>query len=36
MDRETVEEIKRHFDVVVEDVRGEVRAVAGRSNWLPH
>ena len=28
MDRETVEEIKRHFGVVVEDVRGEVQAVA--------
>ena len=28
MDRETVEEIKRHFGIVVEDVRGEVRGVA--------
>lgn len=28
MDHETVEEIKRHFGVVVEDVRGEIRAVA--------
>ena len=28
MDHETVEEIKRHFGIVVEDVRGEVRLVA--------
>jgi hypothetical protein len=28
MDHETVEEIKRHFGVVVEDVRGDVRGVA--------
>jgi uncharacterized protein YceH (UPF0502 family) len=28
MDHETVEEIKRHFGIVVEDVRGEVRMVA--------
>ena len=28
MDRETVEEIKRHFGVVAEDVRSEIRAVA--------
>jgi ABC-type phosphate transport system auxiliary subunit len=28
MDRETVEEIKRHFGIVVEDVRDEVRGVA--------
>lgn len=28
MDRETVEEVKRYFDVVSEGVRGEVQAVA--------
>jgi hypothetical protein len=28
MDRETVEEIKRHFGVVVEDLRSEFRMVA--------
>ena len=28
MDRETVDEIKRHFGIVVEDVRSDVRAVA--------
>jgi hypothetical protein len=28
MDQETVDEIKRHFGVVVEDVRGDIRAVA--------
>ena len=28
MDRETVEEIKRHFGVVAEGVRGDVQAVA--------
>lgn len=28
MDRETVEEIKRHFGIVVEDVRSDVRGVA--------
>jgi uncharacterized protein YceH (UPF0502 family) len=28
MDRETVEEIKRHFGIVVEGVRDEVRGVA--------
>jgi hypothetical protein len=28
MDRETVEEIKRHFDVVAEGLRSEVRLVA--------
>jgi uncharacterized protein YceH (UPF0502 family) len=28
MDRETVEEIKRHFGVVAEDLRDEIRAVA--------
>ena len=28
MDRETVEEIKRHFGVVAEDLRSEIRAVA--------
>ena len=28
MDRETVDEIKRHFGVVAEGVRGDVRAVA--------
>ena len=28
MDRDTVEEIKRHFGVVAEDLRSEVRAVA--------
>jgi hypothetical protein len=27
MDRETVEEIKRHFGAVIEDVKGGVRAV---------
>ncbi len=27
MDRETVEEIKRHFGAVIEDVKGDVRAV---------
>ena len=28
MDRESVEEIKRHFGVVAEDLRGEIRLVA--------
>ncbi len=28
MDRETAEEIKRHFNVVAEDLRSEIRAVA--------
>ena len=28
MDRETVDEIKRHFGVVAEDVRSDVKAVA--------
>jgi hypothetical protein len=28
MDRETAEEIKRHFDVVAESLRGEIRLVA--------
>ena len=28
MDRETVEEIKRHFGVVAEGLRADVRAVA--------
>jgi hypothetical protein len=28
MDRETVEEIKRHFGVVAEDLRGDIRALA--------
>ena len=28
MDRETVDEIKRHFGVVIEDVKSDVRAVA--------
>lgn len=28
MDRETVDEIKRHFGIVVEDVRSDVRGVA--------
>jgi hypothetical protein len=28
MDHEAVEEIKRHFGIVAEDVRGEVRGVA--------
>jgi len=28
MDRESVDEIKRHFSVVAEDLRSEVRAVA--------
>lgn len=28
MDREGVDEIKRHFEVVAEGVRGEVQAVA--------
>ncbi len=29
MDRETVEEIKRHFGVVAEGLRGEIRLLAG-------
>jgi hypothetical protein len=28
MDRDTVEEIKRHFSIVVEEVRSDVQAVA--------
>ena len=28
MDRETVEEIKRHFGVVVEELGGDIRALA--------
>ena len=28
MDRETVEEIKRHFGIVAEDLRGDIRALA--------
>ena len=28
MDRETVEEIKRHFGVVADDLRGDIRALA--------
>jgi hypothetical protein len=28
MDRETAEEIKRHFDVVAESLRSEIRTVA--------
>jgi len=28
MDRETTEEIKRHFNVVAESLRGEIRTVA--------
>jgi hypothetical protein len=28
MDRETVEEVERHFGIVAEDLRSEVRAVA--------
>ena len=28
MDRETVEEIKRHFGVIAQDLRGGIRAVA--------
>jgi hypothetical protein len=28
MDRESVEEIKRHFGIVAEELRGDIRAVA--------
>ena len=33
MDRETVDEIKRHFGIVAEDLRSDIRAVAeGQQN----
>ena len=35
MDHEAVEEIKRHFGIVAEDIRGEVRGVAEGVAVLP-
>jgi hypothetical protein len=34
MDRETAEEIKRHFNVVAESLRSEIRTVAERLDDL--